>query len=83
MGFRKLNIAVNCESQKEVEQAQAILDELSAILRLNASALIEKAPLIRKNQSVIYQMFHKVANGEGSIIKNAMAAASLAAQIKT
>ena len=84
MGFRRLNIGVNCESAEEVEQAQAILDELSNILRLNAADLIQKAPLIRKNQSVISEMIKRVVSSNGkNFLSNLISAASLAAKIKT
>ena len=63
MGFRRLNIAVDCENPKEMEQAQIILDELSTILRLNAKDLIKSAPMIRKNQSVIFEIFKTISTG--------------------
>jgi len=65
MGFRKLYIAVNCETADEVQKAQEILDELSAMLRLNAKDLIEKAPLIRKNKVVISDALRKILSSNG------------------
>ena len=63
MGFKKLTIAVNCNNIEEQQKSQTILDELSNILRLNADDLIKAAPLIRKNQSVIFKMFKTISAG--------------------
>lgn len=84
MGFRRLNIAVDCQSPAEIEQAQAILDEISNILRLKASDLIQKAPLIRKNQAVISEMLKKVITSDGkNIVSKLMSIVPLFTKIKT
>ena len=86
MGFKRLNIAVNCNSEQEQRQAQAILDELSNILRLDATTLMDFAPVIRKNQSIILQAISTVKaeakKGSGKL-KIISAITPLAMQIKT
>lgn len=63
MGWKRLNIAVDCRDEQEKEQAQILLDELSNVLRLNASEMIANAPMIRKNKDLIGQMFRKISTG--------------------
>jgi len=63
MGFKRLSIAVNCNSEQEQREAQSILDELSNILRLEASDLINNAPMVRKNQNLIRQIFTTISKG--------------------
>ena len=79
MGWKKGYIPVNCETQKEYENAQAILEELGSILRLDAKTLIRIAPLLRKNQSLIRQMFSTISNGG---IKSIASVVSMAMQLK-
>jgi hypothetical protein len=69
MAFRKLYIAVDCNSLQEEQEVQKILDELSNILRLKGSELITNAPMIRKNQNLIREMFQTIQrNGMKGII---------------
>jgi len=65
MGFRRLNIAVDCNSNEEQVEAQKILDEISNVLRLKADELILNAPMIRKNQSMLIGIFRKVTSNPG------------------
>jgi len=79
MGFKKLTIAVNCKDAKEQAEVQSILDELSNVLRLEATDVISAAPMLRKNQSVIYKMFKTISSGGAGKI---MSIIPLAFQIK-
>jgi len=85
MRFKRLNIAVNCNSEQEQHQAQIILDELSNILRLDATTLMSFAPIVRKNQSIISQTIsivkEEVKKGSGKL-KIISAITPLALQVK-
>ena len=72
-GFYKM-IAFYCENEQEKALAQAIADELNNALRLNAKDLIKVAPMLRKNQSVIKEIFKKLGSGASimSIVPLAM-----------
>ena len=60
-GFYRLNIAIDCESQQEMAQAQAILKELESVLKLSAKDLIRLAPIVRKNQTKLRTIFDKIS----------------------
>jgi len=79
MGWKRLNIAVDCRDDAETQQVQQVLDELSGILRLNGGDLLSAAPMIRKNQGVIREMFNKIVKGG---IKNIASVIPLAMQFK-
>ena len=79
MGFKRLNIAVNCKDENEQKQAQTTLDELSNILRLEASDLINYAPMVKKNQTIIRQIFTTISKGG---IKSIASVIPLAMQFK-
>ena len=79
MGFKRLNIAVNCNSEQEQREVQTILDELSNILRLDAGDLIKNAPMVRKNQNIIRQIFTTISKGG---TKGIMSIIPLVAQFK-
>jgi len=56
MGFRKLNIAVDCKDDLEQQEVQKILDRFSNILRLNGQEVILNAPIFEKNIGVIREI---------------------------
>ena len=60
-GFHRLTIAVNCENEQEIAQAQAILKELENALRLDAKDLMRLAPVVRKNQTKLRAIFDKIS----------------------
>ena len=68
MGFKRLNIAVNCETEKEKEIVQKVLDEWSNILRLEAKDIIKIAPFVRNNQGRIRGLFDKLLSGKFDFI---------------
>lgn len=53
MGYRKIYIAVWCDSETEFANVQKVAEDLSSTFKLTAKDLIGLHPLIRKNGQLI------------------------------
>ena len=53
MGYRKVYIAVWCDSEDEANKVQKVAEDLSVTFRLTAKDLIGLHPLIQKNGQLI------------------------------
>ena len=54
MTYKKISIAVDCETEQEQQRVQEIAKELSEMLRLKAKELIEFHPVLQKNRNLIF-----------------------------
>lgn len=54
MSYRKIVIAVDCASDQEQQQVQAIAQEISQTFKLKAGDLIGVFPLIKQHRNLIY-----------------------------
>lgn len=82
MGFRRLNIAVDCANEAEKQAVQDVLDELSNILRIKGEWVIKSAPLLKKHQSIIYRSVKTIGSTEAKWHEKTAAAISLLSLIK-
>ena len=64
MAFRKIYIAINCESDAEALAVQAFAKEVSQMFQLRAIDVLKVAPLVRKNGSLILNTI-KTISAEG------------------
>lgn len=61
MGYRKIYVAVWCDSEQEKAQVQRIAEELSEIAQLRAKDVISTFPTIKKNQDIITTVVREVS----------------------
>ena len=70
MPYKKIIIAVDCDSEKEQQMVQAIAQELSELLHLKAKDLIEFFPILKKNKALIYTAIKTVSQeGKKGVLK--------------
>lgn len=63
---------VDCPTPQKQQQVQQVMNDLSKTLLLEADSILEKAPLIKKNESIIRNMFNIISKngiGMGTIAK--------------
>lgn len=53
MAYRKIFIAVDCNSDAEAMAVQAFAKEVSQMSQLKAADVLKVAPLVRKNSSLL------------------------------
>lgn len=53
MGYRKVYIAVWCDSEEEAAKVQKVAEDLSATFKLTAKDLVGLHPMIKKNGQLI------------------------------
>lgn len=72
MGYRKVYIAVWCDSEEEAAKVQKVAEDLSATFKLTAKDLIGLHPLIKKNGSLIVSAIRTISmEGFSGIMKMA------------
>lgn len=59
--YRKVYIAVICEDDNELAEAQKIAQDLSGAFRLSAKNLIQAYPMIKKNGTLIANSMRTIA----------------------
>lgn len=64
MAYRKVIIAVDCETEQEQQLVQAIAQEISETFRPTAKDLIGFYPVIRKHKNLLYSAI-KLVSKEG------------------
>lgn len=70
MGYRKVYIAVWCDSDSDAAQVQKVAEDLSDTFRLTAKDLIGLHPLIKKNGSLIMSAIRTISKeGFSGIMK--------------
>lgn len=68
--YKKVIIAVDCETEQEQQKVQEIAKELSEMLHLKASDLIQFYPLLQKNKALLYATIKTVSQeGKKGILK--------------
>lgn len=61
MAYRKIYIAVDCQTDAEVAAVQNFAQEASQMLRLKSSDILRLAPAIRKNRDLIAFTIRSIA----------------------
>lgn len=61
MSWKPIVIMVDCQNEKEQKAVQQTFDKISGVLKLQGKTVLEKAPLIEKNQAVIRQLFDLIS----------------------
>lgn len=72
MGYKKIYIAVWCDSDEEGAQVQKVAEDLSATFKLSARDIIGMHPLIKKNGKLIVNVIRTVSKeGFAGVMKMA------------
>ena len=72
MGYRKVYIAVWCDSEEEVAKVQKVAEDLSARFKLTAKDLIGLHPMIQKNGQLIISAIRTISReGPSGVMKMA------------
>ncbi|MBR3591033.1 MAG: hypothetical protein IKK89_04765 [Alistipes sp.] len=66
MAYKKIYIAIDCQSDAEVVAVQDFGKELSQLLQLKASDVLKIAPMVRKNSALLIKTA-KVISSEGAV----------------
>lgn len=61
MAYRKIFIAVDCQSDAEVENVQQFAKELSQMLQLKGADVLRLAPALRKNRDLMSHTIRTIA----------------------
>ena len=61
MAYKKIMLAVNCETEAEQQKVQDIAKELSGILQLKAKDLIDFYPTLQKNKGLIFSVVNTIS----------------------
>lgn len=61
MAYKKIALAVDCETEAEQQKVQEIAKELSEILRLKAKDLIDIYPTLQKNKGLIFSVVNTIS----------------------
>lgn len=61
--FRKIYLAVECESDQEKDQVQAMANEISEMGILKGSSILNMLPVFAKNRQELTQLFSMVSKG--------------------
>ena len=70
MAFRKIYLAVDCNSDQEVEAVQQIAKEVSETFRMSAKDLISFYPFLRQNKALLYSAVKTVSKeGKKGVMK--------------
>ena len=70
MAYKKISIAVDCETEQEQQRVQEIAKELSEMLRLKAKELIEVHPVLQKNRNLIFTAMQIISKeGKKGLLK--------------
>ena len=52
--YRKIVLAVDCDSEQEQQMVQKIAEEISSTFKMKAREIIDFYPFVQKNQGVLY-----------------------------
>jgi hypothetical protein len=64
MSYRKIIMAVQCDTEEEKEQIQRIAEDISRSFKIKAKDVIKIYPLFQKNSSLIINSMRTIsANG--------------------
>lgn len=66
MAYRKIYLAIDCQSEEEVAQVQNFAKEISGLFQLQARDIIKISPSVRKNSSLIVRAI-KTISTEGAV----------------
>lgn len=70
MAYRKIYIAIDCNSDAEVSAVQTFAEEASRMFQLKASDVLKVAPLVRKNSALLMKTIKTIsADGAKGIAK--------------
>lgn len=70
MAYRKIMIAVDCNSDEEQVAMQNIAKEISGTFRMSAKDIIGFYPLVKKNQALLYSAIKVIAKeGKKGLVK--------------
>lgn len=70
MGYRKIVIAVDCNSDQEQQKVQEIAQEVSQTFKIKASNLISIYPLIKQHRNLIYTTIKTISTeGKKGLMK--------------
>ena len=61
--LRKVFLVIDCADDKQCEQAQAVLNEISNMRVLTAERIIKAYPLFKQRETEIRQLFAIVSQG--------------------
>lgn len=61
MAYKKIMLAVDCETEAEQQKVQEIAKELSGILQLKAKDLISFYPTLQKNKGLIFSVVNTIS----------------------
>lgn len=63
MALRKINIAVDCTTDKERDEVQQIMSEISGMRVLRGDMIVGMFPYIKSHQGELMQLFGMIKNG--------------------
>lgn len=70
MAYKKIIIAVDCETEQEQQQVQIFAKELSETLQLKAKDLISFYPTLQKHKGLLYNAMKTISQeGKMGIVK--------------
>ena len=70
MAYRKIFLAVDCNSDQEVEAVQQIAKEVSETFRMSAKDLIAFYPFLRQHKALLYSAVKTVSKeGKKGVMK--------------
>lgn len=70
MAYRKIIIAVDCNSDQEQQLVQSIAQEISSTFRMSGKDLINFYPFVKQNKAILYSAVKTVAKeGKKGVLK--------------
>lgn len=70
MAYRKIYIAIDCNSDAETVAVQAFAEEFSQMFQLKATDVLKVAPIVRKNGALLMRTIRTIsAEGTKGIAK--------------
>ena len=70
MSYRKVFIAVDCDSEQELQMVQNIAKEISGSFSIKANDVINFYPFVVKNRALLYSAVKTVASeGKKGVMK--------------
>ena len=61
MAYKKIMLAINCETEEEQQKVQDIAKELSCNIPLKAKDLIDFYPTLQKNKGLIFSVVNTIS----------------------
>lgn len=65
MAYRKIYLAIDCQTDEEVAQVQAFAKEISSLYQMRGRDILKLAPAVRKNGGLIARTI-KTISTEGA-----------------